>query len=253
VTRVVVRRFEAWAPRVDAAQPPLATRADWQAWARDPEPLGHEGQPEVPFLDPGVRRRATRLTRLALRVAFDCSEDVDRSRLRSVFASRHGAIHVAVKILASIAREQAVSPLQFSHSVHNTQAGLFSIAAGNRCASSSVAAGEETFGHGFLEALLHLERAPESQVLLVVCDEPLPANLIHLIDEPETSYGVALLLARDGDGTALDFGLEAGQAPPKQRDWPEALEFVRFLASGAPEVLLESGRRRFRWRRVASD
>ncbi|MGH0033322.1 MAG: beta-ketoacyl synthase chain length factor [Myxococcota bacterium] len=247
--RVVVRRFEAWAPGAREGEPPLATREDWAAWARAPVPLGHAGQPDVPFLPAGVRRRATRLTRLALRVAFDCSEDADRSAMRTVFASRHGAIHVAVKILASIAREEAVSPLQFSHSVHNAQAGLFSIAAGNRHASSSIAASEDTFGHGFLEALLHLERAPDEPVLLVACDEPLPSNLIHLIDEPETTYGVALLLARDGAGTPLEFGLAPSHAPPKERGWPEALEFVRFLASEAPELALESGRRRFWWRR----
>lgn len=247
---VTLRRFAAWAPRADGAEAALCSDADWRAWARDPTPLGHRGQPDVPFLETGVRRRATRLTRLALRVAFDCTEGMDRSQLRSVFASRHGAIHVAVKILASIARKQAVSPLQFSHSVHNAQAGLFSIAAGDRCASSSIAAGEDTFGHGFLEALLHLERAPDSPVLLVVCDEPLPDNLIHLIEEPRTTYGAALLLARQAPGTALDFELESGQAPPKQRGWPDALEFVRFLASDAPEAVLESGRRRFRWRRA---
>lgn len=250
MTRLFVRRFEAWAPSADADAPPLASAEDWSAWARDPVPLGADGQPDVPFLPAGVRRRATRLTRLALRVAFDATADTDRAAVRTVFASRHGAIHVAVKILASIAREEAVSALQFSHSVHNAQAGLFSIAMGNREASSSIAAAEATFGHGFLEALLMLERAPDAEVLLVTCDEPLPSNLIHLIEEPATSYGVALLLARGGPGTALDFEVGASQAPPKPRAWPEALEFVRFLAGGAAELALESGRTRFGWRRA---
>jgi hypothetical protein len=245
---VVVRRFQAWAP--DRAGTPLTTPEQWRAWARDPAPLGGEGQPDVAFLPPEVRRRATRLTRLMLQVAFDGSEGCDRAALRTVFASRHGAIHVAVRILASIARGEAVSPLQFSHSVHNAQAGLFSIAAGNRCASSSVAAAEDTFAHGFLEAVLHLERAPDTPVLLVMGDEPLPDNLAHLVDEPATAYAVALLLARDGDGTRLHFGLEGAHAPRKQRAWPDALEFVRFLASDAPELMLESGRRRWTWRRV---
>jgi hypothetical protein len=243
---VVVRRFEAWAP--DRAGTPIATPEQWRAWARDPVPLSGEGQPEVAFLPPEVRRRATRLTRLMLQVAFDCSEGADRAALRTVFASRHGAIHVAVKILASIARGEAVSPLQFSHSVHNAQAGLFSIAAGNRCASSSLAAGEDSFAHGFLEAALHLERDPGTPVLLVVGDEPLPSSLAHLIDEPAAAHAVALLLARGGPGTRLRFGLEGAHAPRKQLAWPDAIEFVRFLASGAPELVLESGRRRWTWR-----
>ena len=204
------------------------------------------------FLPTSVRRRATRLTRVMLRVAFDCTEGEDRAAPRSVFASRHGAIHVAVKILASIAKGEIVSPLQFSHSVHNAQAGLLSIATGNHSASSSVAAGEDTFGHGFLEALLHLERSQDTPVLLVVGDEPLPENLSHLVDEPKTTYGLALLLASDGDGVPLEFELSASHAPRKDRDWPDALEFVRFLASDAEELTLESGRRRWHWRRDPS-
>jgi hypothetical protein len=248
MSRVVVRRFDAWAP--DANAEAVQGEAAWRAWASAPRRLGHEGQPDVPFLPAAVRRRATRLTRVMLRVAFDCSEGEDRSALRTVFASRHGAIHVAVKILASIAKREAVSPLQFSHSVHNAQAGLLSIATGNRNASSSIAAGDDTFAHGFLEALLHLDRSPDARVLLVVGDEPLPANLAHLVDEPATTYGLALLLAGQGDGTPLDFELGASHAPRKDRDWPDALEFVRFLASDADELSLETGRRRWRWRRA---
>lgn len=247
MTRVVVRRWRAWAPRVGAGA--LETPADWEAWAREPVPLGDHGEPEVRFLAPPVRRRATRLTRLMLQAAYDCTEEAERACVRTVFASRHGAIHVAVKILAEIARGEIVSPLQFSHSVHNTQAGLFSIAAGNRHASSSIAAETDTFAHGFLEALLHLERAPSEEVLYVIGDEPIPGSLIHLVDEPRTAYAAALLLSRSGEGTPLGFGMTASRAPRKTREWPDALEFVRFLAAGAPELTLESGRRCWRWER----
>jgi hypothetical protein len=247
VTRVVLRDWRAWAPRTGGA--PLESQADWKAWAQSPFALGCDGAPEVRFLAPPVRRRASRLTRLMLEVAWQCTGDAERARMRTVFASRHGAIHVAVKILAEIARAQPVSPLQFSHSVHNTQAGLFSIAAGNRAASSSVAAETDTFAHGFHDALLHLERAPQDSVLYVIGDEPIPDNLLHLVDEPPTAYAAAFLLAREGEGTPLDFSLDASRAPRKPRDWPDALEFVRFLASGAPELVLETGRRCWRWRR----
>jgi len=246
VTSLVLRRWCAWAPRVEEG-PALEKTADWERWARDPQALGDRGEPEVRFLAAPVRRRASRLTRLMLQVAFDCTEEAERAQVRTVFASRHGAIHVAVKILAEIARAQPVSPLQFSHSVHNTQAGLFSIAAGNRSASSSVAGETDTFAQGFLDALLHLERRPDEPVLYVIGDEPIPDNLIHLVDEPRTAYAVALLLARDGQGMALDFSLDASRAPRKSRDWPDALEFVRFLASDARELTLETGRRSWRW------
>lgn len=247
MTSLVLQDWRAWAPS-DGGDP-LASHDDWRAWANDPKPLGSDGQPDVPFLPSGVRRRATRLTRMMVQVAFDCTDDANRDRVRTVFASRHGAIHVAMKIVGSIARGEMVSPLQFSHSVHNAQAGLFSIAAANREASSSIAAGEDTFSHAFLEAALHFERAPEQPVLLVIGDEPLPETLAHLVEEPPGAYAVALLLAREGDGTRLEFGLEPTHAPRKDRAWPDALEFVRFLHGSDPELVLESRRRRWHWTR----
>jgi hypothetical protein len=247
VTRVVLRRWSAWAPSAEGA--PIASGAEWERWARAPVPVGASGQPEVAFLPAPVRRRATRLTRLVLEAAFACTDEAERREVRTVFASRHGAIHVAMEIVEAIGRHEPVSPLAFSHSVHNTQAGLFSIAAGNREASSSIAAEADGFGHGFLDALLHLEREPGRPVLLVVADEPVPRTLLHLVDEPHAVYAVALLLASAGEGTPLEFSLEASRAPRKAREWPDALEFVRFLASGAPELTLETGRRSWRWRR----
>ncbi len=246
---VVVRRFSAWG--TSQADAVLASHEDWSAWAKAPAPLGHEGKPPVAFLAAAVRRRSSRLTRLMLESAFACTEEGERGSVRTVFSSRHGAIHVAIKILASLARQESVSPLQFSHSVHNAQAGLFSIAAGNREASSSIAAGTDTFAHGFLEAVLHLERRPEQMVLLVTGDEPIPDNLSHLIEEPAAAYATGLLLSRSGRGTALRFSREAGRAPRKQREWPDAIEFIRFLHSDDAELSLESGRGCWRWERSA--
>jgi hypothetical protein len=248
MTNVVVRRWCAWAPTQEGVV--LASAADWEAWARAPRALGEQGAPDVAFLPAGVRRRATRLTRLMLHAAFGCTEPAERPLVRSVFSSRHGAIHVAVEILASIDRGEPASPLLFSHSVHNTQAGLFSIAAGNREASSSVSAEADSFAHGFLDALLHLERDPGRSVLFVTGDEPVPDPLRPLVDEPAAAWAVGLLLARDGEGARLDLRLEASRAPRKAREWPDALEFVRFLASGSRELLLESGRRRWHWERA---
>ena len=250
MTDVVIRRVRAWATTTD--EEPIDSEEAWAAWAKQPRPLGRDGKPAVAFLPPAVRRRASRLTRLMLETAFACTTDEERGTVRSVFASRHGAIHVAIEILASLAREEAVSPLQFSHSVHNAQAGLFSIAAGNREASSSIAAGADTFAHGFLEAVLQLARRPAQPVLLVTGDEPIPENLAHLIEEPEAAYATALLLASDGPGTRLRFSLEPNLAPHKQREWPDAIEFVRFVLSDEPELSLESGRRRWRWERAGS-
>ena len=229
---VRIENWAAWSPGVE-------TRDDWQRWAAAPGPLQTEGQPEVKFLPSAVRRRSTRLTRMMLQAAFDCCGEALRSDVRTVFASRHGAIHVAVHILESIVSGKPVSPMQFSHSVHNAQAGLYSIAAGNREASSSLAGEADTFGSAWIEAMLHLERAPDTPVLLVIGDEPVPPKLLPLVDETPASYAVALLLRRaheSADGVALT--LEASEPPEiaSPLAWPQAIQFIAWLerADGLP-------------------
>ncbi len=247
---LVIRRFSAWSTTGDETE--IVSDEDWKTWAASPAALGREGKPPVAFLPPAVRRRATRLTRLMVETAFACTTDEERGSVRTVFSSRHGAIHVAIKILASIAKEEAVSPLQFSHSVHNAQAGLFSIASGNREASSSVAGGTDTFAHGFLEAVLHLERRPEQAVLLVTGDEPVPDNVAHLVHEPEAAYATALLIARDGPGTRLHFSLDPKGANAQPCAWPDAVEFIRFLHAGDDALSIGRGRSQWRWVRATA-
>ena len=56
-------RVEGWA----AWSPGIETQDAWRAWSRAPAALAVEGQPEVAFLPPPVRRRSTRLTKMMLR------------------------------------------------------------------------------------------------------------------------------------------------------------------------------------------
>jgi len=230
-----VTSWAAWSPG-------LETREAWRRWCASPRPLESEGKPEVAFLPAGVRRRCTRLSKMMLRAAFDCCGEGLRSELRTVFASRHGAIHVAVGIVENIVRGDPVSPMQFSHSVHNAQAGLYSIAGGNRQASSALAGEEDTFPSALVEALLHLERCPDRPVLVVTGDEPLPHTLAHLVDEPRAAYALALLVEAprsDGaPGDALQLELLDEAPPDGRRDWPQALEFLRWWESGAGELRL---------------
>ena len=63
-----------------------------------------------------------------LKVAFGCAGPELLLALPTVFASRHGDTTTTIELLECLAREKPVSANQFSHSVHNTQAGLFTIA-----------------------------------------------------------------------------------------------------------------------------
>jgi hypothetical protein len=240
VIPVHVQKWAAWAPGHEDAQA-------WRGWCAEPRPLAAEGRPEASFLPALLRRRCSALTRIMLTVAFDCCEPEQRARVGSVFASRHGNINESIELLERLAQQLPLSPTRFSHSVHNAQAGLFSIAAGNRRASSSIAAEAETFACGYLEALTFLEREPESPVLLVMADVPLSAAFAGLVDEPVTSYGLGLLLASEGPGTRLDFGIGAGGSAAPRTPWPDALEFLRWLESPEPRLALGTGPRRFEW------
>ena len=237
---VHLRKWAAWAPGHEDAQA-------WHGWCAAPRSLAAEGRPEASFLPALLRRRCSSLTRIMLTVAFECCGEDERAQVGSVFASRHGNINESIELLERLALEQPLSPTRFSHSVHNAQAGLFSIAAGNRRASSSIAAEAETFGCGFLEALTFLERAPESPVLLVMADVPLSAAFAGLVNEPPASYGLAMLLASEGPGRRLDFGITTAGKPAPGGRWPDALEFLRWLASPEPRLALGGGARRFEW------
>jgi hypothetical protein len=238
-TRAHVRRWSAWAPG-------LADAAAWEAWAAAPVPLSPEGHPDAAFLPPMLRRRCTPLTRLVLTAAFGALAEEERAQVRTVFATRHGSINESIELLHQVVAGEKLSPTKFSHTVHNAQAGLFCIAAGNREASASLAAGADTFACGWLEALTHLEREPGRPVLFVTSDVPLDPTFAPLVPEPPGAYGLGLLLAKDGDGPAFDFDL-AGGGEPGAHPWPDAAEFLRFLLRG--EERLELGR--FGWKRAA--
>jgi hypothetical protein len=186
-----------------------------------------------------------------LTAAFDCVPDDERGEVRTVFASRHGNINESIDLVEAIARKQPVSPTRFSHTVHNAQAGLFSIAAGNRRTSSSIAALEDTFACGYIEALTLLQRDPDCAVLLIMADVPLAPTFADLIEEPAASYGVGLLLAASGDGTPISFGATAPDPDAERPAWPEAAEFLRWLLAGESELRLGSGPRRWLWERAS--
>ena len=240
ITALRIARWEAWSPG-------LADTAAWSAWAREPRALACEGAPDLRFMPPLERRRCDQLSRMMLDVAHRCSSDTAADALPCVFASRHGSICTTAELLEQLALDAQISPASFSHSVHNTQLGLFSIFARNRRPSMSVAAAHGTFAHGFLEtaSLLHRERG--RPVLFVTGDEPLPAPLDALSSAPRCAYALALRL-EPGDDLRLSLARAAGLDSP--RAWPDALEFLRWWLGDAPALSLDHTPRRWTWTRA---
>ena len=87
-------------------------------------------------------------------------------------------------------------------------------------------------------------------VLLVMADIPLERTFAPLVEEPAAAYGLALLLASDGEGSRVSFGVGAGGTPGTPRLWPDALEFLRWLLGDEDRLCLGHGRRRWSWQRA---
>jgi hypothetical protein len=242
MTGLRIARWEAWSPG-------LSDVAGWTAWAREPRALGCDGQPDLRFMPPLQRRRCDQLSRMMLDVAHRASADTAADALPCVFASRHGSIQTTAELLEQLALDAQISPAAFSHSVHNTQLGLFSIFAGNRRPSMSVAAAHDTFAHGFLEAISLLHRERGRPVLFVTGDEPLPAPLDTLSDAPRCAYALALRLE---PGEDLRLTLARAEAADAPRAWPDALEFLRWWLGDAPALTLAHAPRRWTWTRRAA-
>ncbi len=152
---------------------------------------GADTKPDLEFIGPMLRRRLSPLARAALHVANICAANI--SRVRFVYASRHGELGRTVELLQGIANAEPLSPTTFSLSVLNSAAGIYSIARNDHSPATAIAAGEETFGFGLLEAHAQAEATAEP-VLYVYADAPAPAPLGPQADDPEDVLAIALLI-----------------------------------------------------------
>ena len=221
--------WSAWAPG-------LATLGEWTAWSKNPQRIASPDTPKTSLAHAGHRRRTSQLSRMAIETAVRCIPN--GQQVRSVFASRHGECRVAQTLLETLAKRELLSPLGFSLSVHNTAAGLCSIMTGNHAASSSVAAGKQSFCCGLLEALGVLARHPSEPVLLVAADEYPPPILLDVIDEPPAAFAFSALLQHASHGANVE--VELGASPPEHPApavFPEVLQFISWLVAASPAPL----------------
>lgn len=235
--------LEAW-----SAWAPDKTRLlDWQAWALDQEFPAESGQPDISAVPAMQRRRMSSLSKMAFATAFACSGALPVKPI-CIFASRHGELKRTVKIIEGLVRLEDVSPADFSLSVFNTALGLYSIFMQNKEPSTMVVGGEDTFGSALIEARTWLGRFPETPVLLVYFDEPLPEPLSSMEDPPGSPFSVALLFSAAGKpNVRVDFTHSNG-APRNRRN--PGLEFLKFWLSGKPEGTVVTERTRWRWSRL---
>lgn len=157
--------------------------------ARLPEPI-----PEL--LPAREGRRAPLFVRVALEAASQaCREnDIARDAVRTVFSSAMGDIQITDYMCRTLAGPAPqLSPTKFHNSVHNAASGYWGIGADNRLASTSIAAQDDSFGTGLLEAAM-LALAGSGPVLLVSYDVPAPHPLTA-VSRNRQSFACALVLS----------------------------------------------------------
>ncbi|HEX5055452.1 MAG TPA: beta-ketoacyl synthase chain length factor [Gammaproteobacteria bacterium] len=243
---VTIERWAAWAPGVE-------TPAQWDSWARGDIKISQAGMPDVEFLPSLFRRRLSRLSRMALRVAYNCL-GAEHPPVRSVFCSRHGELSRTAELLNSITRTEALSPTAFSMSVHNTASGLYSIARQDKSASSAIASGIDSLESGFLDAAAALHAGPrDERLMLVIADEEPPEPFGYIAGENGPAYAAAFLLTKTESGNGISLAITGGRdesAEPRE-DEPHALSLLRFLINGGRELALKTDRLVWMWRNHA--
>lgn len=142
-----------------------------------------------------LRRRLDRHGRMALATAWACAEGLDS--VQFVFASRHGDLTRTLELLTALGNKDMLSPTSFSLSVHNSTAGLFSIARGDRAAATAMAAGADTLGLSMLEGANMIAEGAEHVVVCYADDvPPLPYRPYMAEVSARHPFSISLLLTR---------------------------------------------------------
>lgn len=177
-----------------ALSPGLLTKEAWSSWAANNQIWPKELTPvPVNLIKPMMRRRMSSLSKLALQAALQISSGQRIDYI--IFSSRHGEVTRTVKLIQDIMAGEDASPAAFSQSVHNTAAGLFTIASNRAIPVTSLAAVENSLHHGLIEASIYLQENPTHQVLLVDFDEPLPVPYQQYESQSYQGYAFATLLS----------------------------------------------------------
>ena len=154
-------------------------------------------RPDVGFVDPMLRRRLSPLARAALHVAQICTHDIPS--VSFIYASRHGELDRTVELLQSVVTGEAPSPTTFGLSVLNAATGIYSIARKDFSPTTAITAGRETFAFGLLEAHARAKLNPDTSVLYVYADAPVPAPFGRQAGDPDDILAIAMLITPEAN------------------------------------------------------
>jgi hypothetical protein len=224
--------------------PESGTPAEWLAHWRRPGASAAEARIPDDAIPPAHRRRMSALSKLAVQAAMRVSRHARPDFM--VFCSQHGELVRTQELLQSIVAGEELSPTAFSQSVHNTGAGLYSIAMQSQAPATSIASGPSTFAYGWIEAEGYLLENPTRRALLVCSEDPLPEVYRSFSRHVQCTYAVALMLRlASRGGVALAFA-----ASDEDDDLlPFAPSFMAWWVSAASTLTLTADGQRWVWSR----
>lgn len=234
-----IDQWHAWAPGIQ-------TPEDWASWYQAPwlPDNSMSDTPDVSFLPAMQRRRLSPLARMVFAVAWPLAEQ--QPPMPVVFVSRHSETPRNYELLCELAREQELSPTQFSLSVHNAIIGLWSILRGDRSEMTALAGEADGLEHGLLEACALLDEGAE-QVLVIAAEGLQPEPYQPWIKDAAFPYAVALRLTR-GSNLSLSLSSATTNAEPS---YPHALELIRQLLSRNTSWQSSCSNRLWQWKQSA--
>jgi hypothetical protein len=190
-----------------------------------------------------MARRLSQGSRLAVQVGLSllARHVIDYA----IFVSRHGELARSVTLLQALADGQALSPTDFSMSVHNTAAGLCSIQGKAAIPMTSLAAGENGLMAGLTEAVCALQ-AGARRVLLVAFEGPVPEFHRPWLADEAPPHALGLVLEA-GDQWRCEGARRTVE--PHARPLPQSLACWRALLRHESTLALCDGRQEWAWQR----
>jgi hypothetical protein len=220
----------------------LSQPDEWKKWAASGN-WPQDGNINVADVPAMMRRRMSPLSKLAVQTAIELlkQHQVDYC----VFSSRHGELHRSMALVADIINGEEASPMAFSQSVHNTAAGLATIATKQAIPLSSIAASENTFQSAVLEAWLFLVDNPEKKVLLVDFDEPLPESYSEFEHQKYPGFGVGLVLSNGHDFTLKN----STESEVQNMLLPQGLFFLQQYLANENQWIIRAQQQIWEWQK----
>lgn len=241
VSNFVLCKWNAWSPGIDNID-------DWLKWFKGDVDLQQGKAIFVPDSVPKMlQRRLSPLAKAVFNSADKCI--MSSEQISTVFSSSHGEICKSLEMLKAIQAGDEVSPTQFSLSVHNAIAGLFSIVYSNQQEITVIAPGHEGIAPAFIEGLGVLQEGVDA-VLLILYDEPIadfyPVSPFNL--NADKTCALTLRIALTGDGLPLQLSRTSmtrddGEQPV------QLFAFIRFLLSEDRLLNLGNGEHSWRWQK----